>query len=168
MPTLPKQRDIRRLAMQILYQMDLRGPADAQAIRQGLEDSPDSPELCRQAYELAQAAWEQHAEADSLATQIAPHWPTHRQPAVDRAILRLGYYEMASGRTPVKVAVNEAIELAKRFCSEQGPAFINGVLDKIAKKLADRQDGHGLPGSDTSSAESMTLPSSQATSSSPQ
>ena len=73
--------------------------------------------------------------SDEKATALAPDWPTHRQPPVDRAILRLAYYEMTSGHAPVKVAINEAVELAKQFGSEQSPPFINGVLDKLARAI---------------------------------
>ena len=129
------RHDIRRLAMQLLYQFDLRGQEDAQQIRDCLEDSTEPPELCRQGFELAQAVWERHDQADAAASALAPHWPTHRQPPLDRAILRLAYYEMVTGRVPNRVAINEAIVLAKQYCSEQSPGFINGVLDKIAKQL---------------------------------
>ena len=130
-----KQRKIRRVAMQTLYQIDLRGQDDLEAIRAGLGDLPKPTQADEQAYELATAAWEQRKDADEIVAVLAPQWPTHRQPPLDRAILRLAHYEMASGRTPVKVAINEAIELAKRYCCEQSPSFINGVLDKIAKRI---------------------------------
>ncbi len=70
---------------------------------------------------------------------LTPDWPTHRQPPVDRAILRLAHHEMVSGHAPVKVAINEGVELAKRYADKESPAFINGVLDKLAKRL--EQDG---------------------------
>ena len=73
------------------------------------------------------------------ATSLAPKWPTHRQPAVDRAILRLAYHEMKSGRTPIKVVINEAVELAKGYCSKESPPFINGVLDKMARQIQSPQ-----------------------------
>jgi len=137
-PTIMSTRhDIRRLAMQLLYQFDLRGQDDAQQIRDGLEDSTEPAELCREGFELAHAVWERHDQADAAAGELAPHWPTHRQPPLDRAILRLAYYEMATGRVPNRVAINEAVVLAKQYCSEQSPGFINGVLDKIAKQLGD-------------------------------
>ena len=132
---MASRHDIRRLAMQLLYQIDLRGEADLEAIRRGLNDGVDPPEMAQTAFELAAAAWQKHAEADALATELAPAWPTPRQPPVDRAILRLAYFEMLTGRAPVKVAINEAVELAKEYCSEQSPPFINGVLDKVAKRV---------------------------------
>ena len=121
--------------MQVLYQLDLRGPADAEAIRAGLEHGPDDEPTQEEAFQLATTAYEHRGEADKLVAELAPQWPTHRQPPVDRAILRLSFYEMASQIVPVKVAINEAIELAKEYGTEQSPSFINGVLDKMARRL---------------------------------
>lgn len=132
---MAKRSDIRRLAMQALYQLDLRGEADSAAVAEALDEDAGSAATGQEAMAMAMAAWRRHEEADRLATQLAPDWPTYRQPPVDRAILRLAFYEMASGTTPVKVAINEAIELAKHFCAENSPAFINGVLDKMAKLI---------------------------------
>jgi len=130
---MPKQRDIRRLAMQVLYQIDLRGTDDLKLIEESLTDGPDQPQVCQLGFQLAQEAWEQRSLSDELVGQLAPKWPTYRQPPVDRAIIRLACHEIATSRTPAGVAINEAIELAKQYGSEQSPAFINGVLDKIAK-----------------------------------
>jgi N utilization substance protein B len=129
------RHDTRRLAMQLLYQIDLRGESDLEAIRQSLDDGIDPPEVSDEAFKLARAAWEQHGAADAMASELAPTWPTPRQPPVDRAILRLAYYEILSGHAPPKVVINEAVELSKEYCSQQSPPFINGVLDKIAKRL---------------------------------
>jgi N utilization substance protein B len=130
-----RPRDVRRLAMQVLYQMDLTGAADAQQVGENLDEQFDSQAVRAAALGLAESAWADHEQADKLATQLAPRWPTHRQPPVDRAIMRLAYHEMASGRTPVKVAINEAVELAKAYGAKQSATFINGVLDKMAKSL---------------------------------
>jgi N utilization substance protein B len=75
------------------------------------------------------------AAADAEFLELAPEWPTNRLAAVDRAILRLAHFEMTSGRTPPKIAVNEAVELAKHYSTEKSPAFINGLLDKVLKRL---------------------------------
>lgn len=125
--------------MQLLYQLDIGGPADREALLASLDDEPfDKPVVQHAALDLALPAWEKHDEADALVAELAPDWPTHRQPPVDRAILRLAYYEMISGHAPAKVAINEAIELSKRFASEASPPFVNGVLDKIAKRLSEQ------------------------------
>jgi N utilization substance protein B len=132
---MPHRKHIRRLAMQLLYQFDLRAETDRDAIAQLSDDSYDSAEIVDAAFDLAVKAWDGREKVDALVTELAPDWPTYRQPPVDRAILRLAYYEMISGHAPVKVAINEAVQLAKHYAAEQSPAFVNGVLDKIAKQL---------------------------------
>ncbi len=133
-------RDIRRLALQALYQLDARD-GDEDAVRASIQDSASEGRVTfqdderEQALELASRAHASRAEADALVESLAPTWPASRQPAIDRAILRLAHYEMTAGVSPPKVVVNEAIELAKQFSTERSPAFINGVLDKILKQL---------------------------------
>ena len=134
-----KQHEIRRLAMQMLYQFDLRGEEDAQAIRSGLDDEAELNKKDEEAFELASAAWSHRHESDALICDIAPQWPTHRQPPLDRAILRLACYELVTNRVPRGVAINEAVVLAKQFCTEQSPGFINGVLDKLDRRQTGRE-----------------------------
>lgn len=136
MPAPP--RDIRRLAFQVLFQIDARGERDALAVRDAIqaEEHPNLSDKDREkAFELANAAYSARADADKVMLELAPTWPTHRQAAVDRAILRLAHFEMVSGKTPPKVAVNEAVELAKEFSTDKSPAFVNGLLDKVLKKV---------------------------------
>jgi len=145
-----KRRDVRRLAMQVLYQMDVTAPGDApdrQALLDGVDTAFDKQTVREQGVDLALSAWAQHREADQKVEALAPEWPTHRQPPVDRAILRLAYHEITAEITPIKVAINEAIELAKQYASESSPAFVNGVLDKLAKTVGDAGGaGDGLVG----------------------
>ena len=121
--------------MQALYQIDMRGEGDLALIREAVLEDAEDPVLGAEVFTIAVEAWKTRKVADDKATLLAPDWPTHRQPPVDRAILRLAWYEMSSGHAPIKVAINEAIELAKDFCAENSPAFLNGVLDKMAKDL---------------------------------
>lgn len=130
------RRRIRELALQALYQYDARQGDDAAEVERTVLDAPGDERAKQPAIELARQAWAAHTEADAMAGDLAADWPTHRQPVVDRCILRLAYYEMAHGQTPPRVAINEAIELAKTFGSERSPDFINGVLDKMMKRLA--------------------------------
>lgn len=139
---MPAQREVRRLAFQALFQLDARGADDADVIRAGLE--ADEPQRDA-AMSLALAAFERRRTADAEFGALAPAWPPHRLAAVDRAILRLAHYEMTSGRTPPKVAVNEAVELAKAFSTDRSPAFVNGLLDKVLKRLA-AERGEAAPG----------------------
>jgi len=143
-------RDIRRLALVALFQLDASKGVDVDEVRAGLDDTelmdeerqivpeqslPLRPADLDKAFGLARAAWEARAAADEEMTALAPDWPTARQPAIDRAILRLAHYEMTSGRTPPKAAVNEAVELAKSFSTERSPAFVNGLLGKVLKRV---------------------------------
>jgi N utilization substance protein B len=124
--------------MQLLYEIDMTGSADRQTLAGSLEDAdhaPKAPADQQAALDLALGAWQHREQADGWVAELAPAWPTHRQPPVDRAILRLAVYEMHTGHAPPSVAINEAVELAKRYCGEPSPAFINGVLDKIAKRI---------------------------------
>ncbi len=145
-----KRRDVRRLAMQVLYQLDVTNPpdeVDRQALLDGLDAEFDKQVVREQGVDLALDAWARHKEADREVELLTPEWPTHRQPPVDRAILRLAYHEITAHVTPVKVAINEAIELAKQYAGEQSPAFVNGVLDKLVKSVGHEDD------TDTPSAE---------------
>ncbi len=123
--------------MQTLYQIDARGEGDMGQVELSVGDAPYPQAVQVEAMELARKAWEGRARSDELTNELAPEWPTHRQPPVDRAIIRLAFYEMASGMTPPAVAINEAIELSKVYGSEKTPAFVNGVLDRMATRLKD-------------------------------
>ncbi len=135
--------DIRRLAFQALYQLDAR-PDDAardvlDAMATDLDESGHDQAFSaaerRKAMDLAIRAFEQRATADAFLVETAPTWPTHRQAAVDRAILRLAYHEMTTNLAPPKVVIDEAVELAKAFSTDKSSSFVNGVLDKLMKTL---------------------------------
>ncbi|MEM1445037.1 MAG: transcription antitermination protein NusB [Planctomycetota bacterium] len=111
----------------------------------GESEVPVEPKV--PAVELALAAWEQRREADAQCSQFAPDWPSHRQPPMDRAILRLAWFEMTTGRVDAALAINEAVELASQFSDEKAPPFINGILDRVAKRLPDHLKSAG-PGTD--------------------
>lgn len=129
-------RDTRRAALQVLYQYDC-GNLDEADVRASLEEAPGGDDALEAGLILAAAAWDRRDETDAAVAALAPDWPTHRQPIVDRSILRLAWHEMATGTTPPKVAINEAIELAREFSTERSPAFVNGVLDKLMRSMSD-------------------------------
>ncbi len=129
-------KDIRRLAFQTLYQLDARRGDESGVVRDSLEGAEGFTSGERsKAFELAEAAYARRKDADRELETIAPDWPPSRQAAVDRSILRLAWHEMTGGKTPPKVVINEAVELAKTFSTDKSPAFINGVLDKLYKRL---------------------------------
>lgn len=83
----------------------------------------------------AMSAWEGRQTADEWVTRLAPQWPSHRQPALDRSILRLAIWELTNTDTPPKIVIDEAIELAKAFSTANSPSFVNGVLDAVLKEI---------------------------------
>jgi N utilization substance protein B len=129
-----KKRKTREIAMQVLFVWDANGSDDPEAARRVVEGGSPEEDIRRAALELATAAWKQREITDPWVERIAPQWPTRRQPGVDRALIRLAVWEMTAGGTPPKVAIDEAIELAKQFSTEQSPSFVNGVLDAILKE----------------------------------
>ncbi|MSR44576.1 MAG: transcription antitermination factor NusB [Phycisphaerales bacterium] len=143
-------REQRCCALQAMFQFDLGGTVDIAQLRESFESrsrearSAD-PLECECDFSLpavaagiavAQRAWEVRGEADAAIQLLTPEWPTHRQPNVDRNILRLGYWEIKHGGVPVALAINEAVELAKIYSIAESPAFINAVLDRIAHPTA--------------------------------
>ncbi len=143
---MSQARDIRRAAFQAVFELDARGDADAEVVRAGLIDSSGlDPADALRAFDLALAAYHARAAADAEMLALAPGWPAHRQAAVDRAILRLAHFEMTSGRTPPKVAVNEAVELAKEFSTDKSPSFVNALLDKVLKQVLASHPAPGGP-----------------------
>ena len=120
------RRTARKQAFLICYQNDINGgPAGAAVSR--WRDYRGDPEAY--AVELVRGLEERREELDALLSEVSVGWPVHRMSAVDRSILRLALYEMLHVEdVPPDVAVNEAVELAKGFSSEEAPAFVGGVL----------------------------------------
>lgn len=134
-------RDIRRLAFLALYQLDARNEPDEGEVREALEQTaedlstPFKPNDIDKALRLALGAFAGHRAYDATVRELAPDWPSHRQPAIDRALLRLAIHEMTNGIAPPKVAIAEAVRLAKSYSTDRSPAFVNGVLDRVYKAL---------------------------------
>jgi len=131
-----KRTRARELALQILYQIDLRG----EEIRDGLEfvlaraDKP--PDVQAFARELIEGTDAIRADLDERIAAVAEHWDVRRMAVIDRNILRMAVYEMLErDDIPRKVSINEAIELGKKYSTKQSGAFINGILDRIRKGL---------------------------------
>jgi len=129
-----KKRKVRELAMQVLFMWDTAGSSELELGQQFIREGCDDPEVRRQALQWATAAWEQRQITDARVEQLAPQWPTRRQRGVDRNIIRLAAWELSHGHTPPKVTIDEAIEMAKEFSTEQSAAFVNGVLDAMLKE----------------------------------
>jgi transcription antitermination protein NusB len=133
---------IRELAMQVLFLWDTNGESDPLLAAQvAADDQSVTDELRRDALRLATDAWNARESSDSWIARLAPQWPPKRQPGVDRSILRLAVHELTSGQTPPKVVIDEAIELAKSFSTEQSPGFVNAVLDSVLKEHKQLTEG---------------------------
>lgn len=139
-------RDARRCALQALYQFDAGNEGDADLVRDSLEGSRTSDAAQAEGFELARGAWEHRLEADELVKPLTPEWPTHRQPMIDRNILRIAVYEILHAGTPGKVAINAAVELAKEFGGEKSFGFVNAVLDKAWKTFPESGRVSGAEG----------------------
>jgi N utilization substance protein B len=125
----------REVALQALYQRDQNrslAPDDGVAF---LGRRLFDPELFELAQTLYIGTLEHLKEIDTRITRVAENWSVERMAVVDRNILRLGIYELYHGpETPFKVVLDEAIELAKRYGTEESPAFVNGILDRIVNE----------------------------------
>lgn len=118
--------------MQSLYEADVvaHSAADALTSRISETELPRRAELF--ARSLVEGVLANSAEIDRIITDFAPNWPVNQMAVVDRNILRMAVYEIALAReTPPKVAINEAVELAKAFGADSAPRFINGVLGSV-------------------------------------
>jgi N utilization substance protein B len=121
---------------QVLYQEDLNPSGDPTVGERLLKRRLRSEELFRFASDLVAGVHCYRQEIDGLIEQIAANWSLGRMAPTDRNILRLGAYEILYSDTPDRVAINEAVELAKRFGSAQSAQFVNGILDRLMHSAA--------------------------------
>ncbi len=132
-----ERRRARSLALQTLYEVDSVGHAPEAVLARHLEENPDLGSRAAEFLRRAVLGTLAYAPLlDRYIAECAPQWPVEQLAVIDRNILRLALWEFAvSGETPVKVAINEAVELAKAFGSDSSPRFINGVLGTLASRL---------------------------------
>ncbi|MEN6385183.1 MAG: transcription antitermination factor NusB [Phycisphaerales bacterium] len=137
MPSNDRRTRARELAMQAICQMDVQGQAALEMLgRFFAENAPDDSEVRKLAETWAKGVWGNMAECDALISAAAVKWELSRLNQVDRSILRLGAYQLRfCPDIPEKVVINEAIEMAKKYSAESSPAFVNGVMDAIFKKI---------------------------------
>ncbi len=125
----------RSIALQALYEIDLTGHPPGQVWEQRIADEEMDASLAEFARQIIMGVWPIARELDSFIAEHAPEWPLDQVATIDRNILRIALWEFAVyGRTPIKVAINEAVELAKVFGSDSTPRFVNGVLGSLAQR----------------------------------
>jgi N utilization substance protein B len=123
----------RGLALQVLYEVDMANHPPAEALRARLAESPLPDDLAEFVRQIIFGVLPLLHELDELIARYAPEWPLEQIAAIDRNILRIALWEFAVQReTPIKVAINEAVELAKLYGSDSAPRFVNGVLGSLA------------------------------------
>jgi transcription antitermination protein NusB len=121
----------REVALQVLYQDDLNPTHQVDDESRFVAARLQAAELIEFAGSLVAGVRRNRAELDVLLSQTADHWSLERMAATDRNVLRLGAYEILYADTPGRVAINEAVELAKRYGSRQSAQFVNGILDRL-------------------------------------
>jgi len=141
----------RGIALQVLYEVDMADHPPAQALLERLEEDPLANDLAEFVRQIVFGVAPLRARLDEVIARYAPEWPFDQIAAIDRNVLRISVWEFAvSGMTPVKVAINEAVELAKQFGSDSAPRFVNGVLGSLAERENEiRQLFKGAGQSDT-------------------
>lgn len=121
----------REIALQALFQEDLNPENALGNLGAFLGARLQEEEMREFSKQLVLGVKRNQEELDALLAEKAEHWSIHRMPATDRNLLRLGAYEIRYADTPDRVAINEAVELAKRYGTANSPQFINGILDKL-------------------------------------
>jgi transcription antitermination protein NusB len=127
------RRRARRVTLETLYEYDIAGHPVGEVLQRRLQDNPMDNAGVEFASQLVTGVISYLSEIDKLIAHYAPEWPLDQMAVIDRNILRVAIYEfLVLGETPVKVAINEAVELAKLYASDSAPRFINGVLGSLA------------------------------------
>jgi len=144
------RRQERERAFQVLYGLEFAPPVDAAGLARAFAETPQTGDVATSmggpaegfGWELAKGVWERQQELDEVIVKYSQNWRVQRIAKTDLTILRLGLFEMLHrADVPVKVAINEAVELAKQFGDDHSPGFINGILDAAAKAMDHGQIG---------------------------
>ena len=123
----------RSVALQALYEVDIVGHPPGKVLEERLREAELDPSLGDFARQIVLEVIPLFQTLDEFISEHAPEWPLDQVATIDRNILRMALWELALyGKTPIKVAINEAIELAKEFGSDSTPRFVNGVLGSLA------------------------------------
>jgi N utilization substance protein B len=133
--TLKSRRQARIIALQALYEIDCASHPPAVVLHRRLSENRLPTPYAEFARHLVEGVLKHRDVLDGFIHEHAPEWPLEQMAYIDRNILRMAIFEFAiDGSTPIKVAINEAVELAKRFGSDSAPRFVNGVLGSLVKQ----------------------------------
>lgn len=134
---------VRVAALQILFEVDATDHAIDVVYERRRHDEAMPSDGERFMHSLVFGVWEHRSYLDRIIEEAAPNWPITQMPGVDKAVLRIALYELLideSERTPVKAVINEAVELAKQFGSDNSSRFVNGVLGTVVSRYRPGQD----------------------------
>ena len=124
------RREARERALGMCYELEVREMSADELLRE--QPAPPDP----YAEHLVRGVEEHHADVDELLRKFSEHWALERMPAVDRAVLRLGAYELGwEPEMPTAVVISEAVELAKQYSTKDSGRFVNGLLSRLAVEL---------------------------------
>jgi transcription antitermination factor NusB len=130
----------RELAVQFLYQLDLRGDEVLDTLREFVEEETDDKDVREFATRLALGTRKLQDETDRCLKEVARNWDLKRMAALDRNVLRMAVFELLHcPDIPPKVTINEAIEIGKKFSTANSGAFINGILDRVRLDLIEKR-----------------------------
>lgn len=130
---MKERHEAREIAFRAIYQADVTGEAIDRCLEEILEENAPAPGVDRFARELVRTLAAHREEVDSSIARVSRNWPLARMAATDRSVLRVATAELFYVLdTPVRVALDEAIEIAKKYGMESSGAFVNGLLDRLA------------------------------------
>ncbi|QDV33968.1 hypothetical protein ElP_18490 [Tautonia plasticadhaerens] len=160
-PTMTRRTRGREIALQVLYQLEQNPDIPPEEVRGFIHRRLRDPELRRYADEMISGVRSNQRRLDELIGKVAENWSLERMAAIDRNILRLGAFELLHRpEAPVKVVINEALELAKRYSTAQSSRFVNGILDRLQGPALESRGG--TPPADPDAPAEEAPPDSQA------
>jgi N utilization substance protein B len=134
------RRKGRELALQVLYQLEMSGETSEAGLNAFADSFELSPKAREFAWALVHGVRERRAEIDARIAEASDHWRIERLSRIDANVIRIAVHEMTvPPGLPMEIAINEAVEIARKFGTQESAPFVNGVLDAVAKRL-------GLPG----------------------
>ena len=128
------RRKGRELALQVLYQLDMSGESSEQGLHAFADSFDVSPKAREFGWQLVRGVREGRSEIDAHVAAVSEHWKLDRLAQIDATVIRIAVYELING-LPMEIAINEAVEVARRYGTTESAAFVNGVLDAVAKRL---------------------------------
>jgi N utilization substance protein B len=137
-PKLRSRRQMRELALRVLFEIDVGKQPLPAALARVQPDVPESEWPFVRA--LTEGTWAHRAEIDRALTTVTTEWSVERLASTDRSILRMAAYELQHLDTPARVVINEAVELAKRYGTDDSGKFVNGVLGALYRALEKKSD----------------------------